>query len=1004
MTYPNPLKVTLALLASASLQQPAQAARLAYEGFDYTQANGTSVAGLNGGTGWLEAFPTPDGPHVLADGLTFTGLTTVGKSMNRSNGTLTGDGRNWASSFTSSTYWYSLLVRSTIGTDGNGPEGTFNLFQQTSAEPGAFTPQNGTGLEFRKGTSGALQIKAIGNGGATDVRLVPGAQTHWVLGKVTNSSHQVWVYAQSEALPTVEPTSGGTTIGGTPLTFRQAAMSGRRFGSSGANSSITFDEICVGTTFADAFPPPIVLLPTFVLSPTTGAEGRALTFTWENIPAGVTAMELDPGNIPLTPSTSGTHGPILAPSTNETYTLTYTVDGIDSTLTQNFTVIPPNFTLSPLTGYAGDTLTLNWQVPVGSTDVTLTPDVGTPVVLTTDPTTGAGTTTLPAPSVITVYRLSYTYNSTTVTLSTTPTFTPNASVLSVTPEVAVATRPLTISWRILPEWDNNTVPEDNVVLLQSSPSGDFVNDLLDNVVVTTNTNGTTGAGTYNTAPNVLNATLGLTQYRLVYKIGGVETVVADTITQVQPLILTNITASGLIDAVNKYPVVNTALMNEGVPAYNDRDHVWKAIPSFLQGAQFVKLAQNDKLSAAFQVSFTAAETGTFFLLLDNRVGDAAGGTNPAAGTDSPPLLPNTAGTMAWVMNSGFVDSGVDIGLDEGANATIDQSYSVYFRQVNQGETFTFYEQNDTSTGDANLRNMYGIAAVTPQVVPIAFVVTVPVITNGASTTLQWTVPPGSTVTINQGVGVMTDQTDPATGVGSTFVNPTATTAYTLTYDPPGAATPAVNIGPVSVTVNNFAVTPDTITEGQNATLTWQVPVGATAVTINNGVGDVTLDTDANGAGSKDIKPTVSGSYTLSYLAAGATTPTNVATLYVTVVPLATPFQIWIGGDFGGNAVPLEQQGPNDDPDQDGIDNLVEYAMLGGDPTRSNVTPAVINGTLVTFNKNLTAAGISYALEKSGDLVNWVPATATTDDANLITYTLAPPSPASEFIRLKVAQN
>jgi hypothetical protein len=78
-------------------------------------------------------------------------------------------------------------------------------------------------------------------------------------------------------------------------------------------------------------------------------------------------------------------------------------------------------------------------------------------------------------------------------------------------------------------------------------------------------------------------------------------------------------------------------MNEGVPAYNDRGHVWAAIPSFLQGAQFVKLAQDDKKSTAFQVSFTAAETGTFFLLLDNRVGDAVGGTNPAAGTDNPPL-------------------------------------------------------------------------------------------------------------------------------------------------------------------------------------------------------------------------------------------------------------------------------------------------------------------------------------------------------------------------------
>ena len=49
-------------------------------------------------------------------------------------------------------------------------------------------------------------------------------------------------------------------------------------------------------------------------------------------------------------------------------------------------------------------------------------------------------------------------------------------------------------------------------------------------------------------------------------------------------------------------------------------------------------------------------------------------------------------------------------------------------------------------------------------------------------------------------------------------------------------------------------------------------------------------------------------------------------------------------------------------------------------------------------------GISYALEKSGDLALWEPATATTNDANVITYTLVPPSPASEFVRLKVTQD
>ena len=305
--------VALALSASALTQNPLQAERLAYEGFDYTEANGTSVAGLNGGSGWDEAFPTPDGPHVLANGLTFTGLSTVGKSMNRSNGTLTANGRNWAASVdTSATYWYSYLLNSTIGTDGNGPEGTFNLFQTTSDN------QNGAGIEFRKGTSGAIVIKVTGNGGATDVRTVPGGQTHWVLGRITNASHRVWVYAQGEALPTAEPTTGGTNITGTPLANRQAAMSGRRFGSSGANASITFDEIRVGNLFSEAFP---LVNAEFTLAPSTAIQNQTISFSWNAVPTTATSIELDPGDInllPLTTSGAGTTT-LPAPAANTTY-------------------------------------------------------------------------------------------------------------------------------------------------------------------------------------------------------------------------------------------------------------------------------------------------------------------------------------------------------------------------------------------------------------------------------------------------------------------------------------------------------------------------------------------------------------------------------------------------------------------------------------------------------------------------------------------------------------
>jgi autotransporter-associated beta strand protein len=46
------------------------------------------------------------------------------------------------------------------------------------------------------------------------------------------------------------------------------------------------------------------------------------------------------------------------------------------------------------------------------------------------------------------------------------------------------------------------------------------------------------------------------------------------------------------------------------------------------------------------------------------------------------------------------------------------------------------------------------------------------------------------------------------------------------------------------------------------------------------------------------------------------------------------FASWITGTFANGQVPGGQQGPNDDPDNDGIDNLLEF-VLNGDPTISD---------------------------------------------------------------------
>jgi hypothetical protein len=100
------------------------------------------------------------------------------------------------------------------------------------------------------------------------------------------------------------------------------------------------------------------------------------------------------------------------------------------------------------------------------------------------------------------------------------------------------------------------------------------------------------------------------------------------------------------------------------------------------------------------------------------------------------------------------------------------------------------------------------------------------ITVGESSTLSWTVQPGSIVSIDNGIGDVTALTDPTFGTGSTNITPAlGTNSYTLTYDPPGAATPPVDLGPVTIVVNAPLIPTDptnltfAVTNGQ-ISLSW----------------------------------------------------------------------------------------------------------------------------------------------------------------------------------------
>ncbi|MBN8459864.1 MAG: autotransporter-associated beta strand repeat-containing protein [Verrucomicrobia bacterium] len=116
------------------------------------------------------------------------------------------------------------------------------------------------------------------------------------------------------------------------------------------------------------------------------------------------------------------------------------------------------------------------------------------------------------------------------------------------------------------------------------------------------------------------------------------------------------------------------------------------------------------------------------------------------------------------------------------------------------------------------------------------------------------------------------------------------------------------------------------------------------------------------------------------------------------------FASWITGTFANGSVPGGQQGPSDDPDKDGISNLVEYAIAGLDPTVSNGAIGTFSGLTLTFTKRTPlATDISYIIETSPDLLNPWTAQVTHGPGNTdptITYTL-PSGGGKVFARLKV---
>jgi alpha-D-xyloside xylohydrolase len=146
------------------------------------------------------------------------------------------------------------------------------------------------------------------------------------------------------------------------------------------------------------------------------------------------------------------------------------------------------------------------------------------------------------------------------------------------------------------------------------------------------------------------------------------------------------------------PVLVVGGLAEMTETFVDRPHAYVNVPSSLVGIDYVKVANDDKDNPNYELDVTMGQDATLILFIDDRVGDNDNTNPPTIGS----------GTMNWVLAMGFVDTGLQIDIDEypATDPDIDQHFSIYSLEVPAGTKVTLLEQNDGTT-----RNMYGVAAI-----------------------------------------------------------------------------------------------------------------------------------------------------------------------------------------------------------------------------------------------------------------------------------------------------
>ena len=371
-------------------------------------------------------------------------------------------------------------------------------------------------------------------------------------------------------------------------------------------------------------------------------------------------------------------------------------------------------------------------------------------------------------------------------------------------------------------------------------------------------------------------------------------------------------------------------------------------------------------------SVNPAVTTTYTLTATNSAGAVARTATIAVPASLPPPVitsftasPSTISTGGSSTLEWMVVGATSITIDQGVGAVTGTSKTV---SPPTSTTYTLTATNATGSASAAIAVTVLAGATAPSI--SSFTATPSTVTSGGSSTLSWSVTGATSISIDQGVGVVTGS--------NKIIAPTATTTYTLTATnltasvTRTASVTVIPVEPAPPAISSFTATPTSIQSGQTATLSWSV-TGATSLSIDQGIGAVT-------GTSRGVSPGTTTTYTLTATnsAGSVTGATTVAVAPAPANPAPSISSISPSEKtVGGTAFVLTVNGSDLLPS-----SIVRW---GGSP---RVT-AYVDATRLTAS--ITAADIGAAGTAAVTVFNPAPGGGTSSP---VQFTASNPAPAA----------